>query len=114
MPTTLATSRMHEAMRDFLRGFQQRFGGLPPQMRMPVRGEGSGFIVRADGLILTNAHVVSDADEVVVKLTDRREFRAKVLGVDKLTDVAVLKIEANDLPVVALGTADSACAWANG
>jgi len=91
-----------DAMREFLRGFQQRFGGLPPQMEMPVRGEGSGFIVRADGLILTNAHVVSGADEVVVKLTDRREFRAKVLGSDKLTDVAVLKIDASNLPVVAL------------
>lgn len=90
-----------EAMREFLRGFQQRFGGLPPQLKMPVRGEGSGFIVRADGVILTNAHVVSDADEVVVKLTDRREFRAKVLGSDKLTDVAVLKISATDLPVLA-------------
>ena len=91
-----------DSMRDFLRGFQQRFGGLPPQMRLPVRGEGSGFIVRADGLILTNAHVVSAADEVVVKLTDRREFRAKVLGSDKLTDIALLKIEANNLPVVVL------------
>ena len=91
-----------DAMRDFLRGFQQRFGGLPPQLRLPVRGEGSGFIVRADGLILTNAHVVNDADEVIVKLTDRREFRAKVLGTDKLTDVALLKIAATGLPVVAL------------
>jgi serine protease Do len=91
-----------QAMRDFLRGFQQRFGGLPPEMRMPVRGEGSGFIVRADGLILTNAHVGSGADEVVVKLTDRRDFSAKVLGFDKLTDVAVLKFDAVNLPVVAM------------
>ncbi|PTT91743.1 peptidase [Pelomonas sp. HMWF004] len=90
------------AMQDFLRGFQQRFGGLPPQIKMPVRGEGSGFIVRADGLILTNAHVVSGADEVVVKLTDRREFRAKVLGSDKLTDVALLRIDAANLPVMTL------------
>jgi serine protease Do len=91
-----------DAMRDFLREFQQRFGGLPPQMKMPLRGEGSGFIVRADGVILTNAHVVAGADEVVVKLTDRREFHARVLGVDRLTDVAVLKIDAGQLPVVAL------------
>ena len=69
----------------------------------PTRGQGSGFIVSADGTILTNAHVVRDAREVTVKLTDRREFRAKVLGADPKTDVAVLKIDATDLPVVALG-----------
>jgi serine protease Do len=68
-----------------------------------VRGQGSGFIVSADGIILTNAHVVRDATEVSVKLTDRREFIAKVLGADPKTDVAVLKIDARDLPVVALG-----------
>ncbi|MGN7875610.1 DegQ family serine endoprotease [Roseateles sp. 22389] len=68
-----------------------------------IRGQGSGFIVSADGVILTNAHVVQDAQEVVVKLTDRREFRAKVLGSDKSTDVAVLKIEAKNLPTVHLG-----------
>ena len=69
------------------------------------RGQGSGFIVSADGLILTNAHVVRDASEVVVKLTDRREFKAKVLGSDPQTDVAVLRIDAKDLPVVPLGSA---------
>jgi serine protease Do len=95
-------SRDDTVMREFLKRFQQRFGALPPQLSMPVRGEGSGFIVRADGLILTNAHVVSDADEVVVKLTDRREFVAKVLGTDKLTDIAVLKIDAKGLPSVSL------------
>ncbi|MFX1681087.1 DegQ family serine endoprotease [Mitsuaria sp. CC2] len=68
-----------------------------------VRGQGSGFIVSADGVILTNAHVVQDAQEVVVKLTDRREYRAKVLGSDKSTDVAVLKIEARNLPTVRMG-----------
>jgi serine protease Do len=69
-----------------------------------MRGQGSGFIVSEDGVILTNAHVVRDAQEVVVKLTDRREFRAKVLGSDPKTDVAVLKIEAKGLPVVKLGS----------
>jgi len=64
---------------------------------------GSGFIVGADGYVLTNAHVVDGADEVVVKLTDKREFRAKVLGADKRTDVALLKIDANGLPTVRLG-----------
>jgi serine protease Do len=88
--------------------FFQFFRGLPhvpfgPQGDVPFRGQGSGFIVSSDGLILTNAHVVRDAKEVMVKLSDRREFRAKVLGSDTATDVAVLKVDAKDLPVVALG-----------
>lgn len=77
-------------------------GRITPR-EVPVRGMGSGFIVSPDGVILTNAHVVSGANEVTVKLTDRREFRAKVLGTDTKTDVAVLKIEARNLPVVTLG-----------
>ncbi|MFS2023789.1 Do family serine endopeptidase [Massilia sp. CT11-137] len=68
-----------------------------------VYGAGSGFIVSPDGVILTNAHVVRDADEVTVKMQDRREYRAKVLGSDPRTDVAVLKIDAKNLPVVPLG-----------
>ena len=71
--------------------------------RGPVRGVGSGFILTPDGVIMTNAHVVDDADEVTVKLTDRREFTAKVLGVDKTTDVAVIKIPASGLPYVKIG-----------
>lgn len=71
-------------------------------MRRPG-GEGSGFIVSNDGYILTNAHVVDEAEEVTVKLTDRREFTAKIIGVDKPTDVAVLKIDAKGLPVVRIG-----------
>jgi len=89
---------------EFFRRFQQAPGlqrGLPRDM--PTHGQGSGFIISADGLILTNAHVVRNAKEVSVKLTDRREFRAKVLGSDPKTDVAVLKIEAKNLPVVTLG-----------
>ncbi|MBM4216878.1 MAG: Do family serine endopeptidase [Gammaproteobacteria bacterium] len=66
-------------------------------------GEGSGFIVSNDGYILTNAHVVDEAEEVTVRLTDRREFTARIVGLDKPTDVAVLKIEAKDLPVVRIG-----------
>ena len=89
---------------EFFRRFQQGQGqGRTVPRSVPVRGQGSGFIVSPDGIILTNAHVVKDATEVTVKLTDRREYRAKVLGVDPKTDVAVLKIEANNLPVVALG-----------
>src|SRR5690606_4944455 len=70
---------------------------------MPRQGLGSGFIVEPDGIILTNAHVVEGADEVTVKLTDRREFKGKVLGVDKPSDVAVVKIDAKGLPTVKLG-----------
>jgi serine protease Do len=74
------------------------------QREVPVRGMGSGFIVGADGIIMTNAHVVEDASEVTVKLTDRREYRAKVLGSDPKTDIAILKIDARNLPVVTLGS----------
>jgi serine protease Do len=82
-------------------GFQQRGQrGMPSQ---PFRGQGSGFIISSDGLILTNAHVVREAKEVTVKLSDRREFAAKVLGTDPVTDIAVLRIAAKDLPVVRLG-----------
>jgi len=89
--------------------FAQFFGQIPgargqrPAREVPMRGEGSGFIVSADGIILTNAHVVQDAKEVTVKLTDRREYKAKVLGSDPQTDVAVLKIDAKNLPVVKVG-----------
>ena len=76
--------------------------------RVPVRGEGSGFIVSSDGYILTNAHVVDHADEVMVRLTDRREFKAKVVGSDKTTDVAVLKIDARNLPTVKIGDSRNA------
>jgi serine protease Do len=74
-----------------------------PRRNVPVHGFGSGFIVRPDGLVLTNAHVVEGANEVTVKLTDKREFRAKVLGLDGDTDVAVLKIDAKGLPTVKIG-----------
>ncbi len=92
-----------DPMRLFLRRFQQQFGGTGATMQVPVRGQASGFIVSRDGIILTNAHVVADASEVTVKLTDRREYRAQILGSDRRTDVAVLKIEAGDLPVVTVG-----------
>jgi serine protease Do len=87
--------------------FFQFFRGLPgrgaPRGAVPFHGQGSGFIVDADGVVLTNAHVVRDAKQVTVRLADRREFSARVLGSDPATDVAVLKIDAKDLPTVALG-----------
>ena len=78
---------------------------MPPQGPSPFRGMGSGFIVSSDGVILTNAHVVREAKRVTVKLADRREFAAKVLGSDTATDIAVLKIDAKNLPTVNLGDA---------
>jgi serine protease Do len=92
--------------------FFRRFQPTPPRGgngngRELVFGAGSGFIVSPDGVILTNAHVVRDADEVTVKLQDRREYRAKVLGSDPKTDVAVLKIDAKNLPVVPVGNSRS-------
>jgi serine protease Do len=87
---------------DFFRRFMPRqMPGIPKEFKN--QSLGSGFVVSADGFILTNAHVVDGADEVLVKLTDKREFKAKVVGADKRTDVALLKIEANGLPVVKLG-----------
>jgi serine protease Do len=82
--------------------FFRRFGPSQPR-EQETRSLGSGFIVSADGIILTNAHVVDMADDVTVKLTDKREFKAKVIGADKRTDVAVLKIEATGLPTVKIG-----------
>jgi serine protease Do len=84
--------------------FRQFFRGMPRQPReVPMRGEGSGFIVDPNGIVLTNAHVVNDAKEVTVKLTDRREYTARVLGKDTASDIAVLKIDAHNLPTVRLG-----------
>jgi len=82
-----------------LPGFGKR--GTPPSE--PFRGQGSGFIVSEDGLVLTNAHVVRDARQVVVRLADRRELSAQVLGADPVTDVAVLRVSARGLPTVRLG-----------
>ncbi|HLQ07424.1 MAG TPA: DegQ family serine endoprotease [Steroidobacteraceae bacterium] len=85
--------------------FAPFFRGLPFQMPQPqpMRGEGSGFIVRPDGVIMTNAHVVDGASEVTVRLTDRREYIAKVVGVDQKSDIAVIRIPAKDLPTVKIG-----------
>ncbi len=105
---------MDEEMQEFFR----RFFGIPlpggprqgprpaPQdqtEREVPRGVGSGFIISPDGFVMTNAHVVDGADEVLVTLTDKREFKAKIIGADKRTDVAVVKIEASGLPSVRIG-----------
>jgi serine protease Do len=74
-----------------------------PQEEAQPRGVGSGFILSADGFIMTNAHVVDGADEVMVTLTDKREFKARIVGTDKRTDVAVVKIQATGLPAVKVG-----------
>lgn len=93
-----------EQMQEFFRRFFPPNVPGGPGQDIPARGAGSGFIVSSDGYILTNAHVVSGADEVIVKLIDKRKFTAKVIGADTRTDVAVLKITSpSKLPVVKLG-----------
>jgi serine protease Do len=96
-----------ENLQELLRRF-----GIPGMPGMPgqdggqdykSQSLGSGFIISADGYILTNAHVVNEADEVLVKLYDKREFKAKIIGADKRTDVALIKIEATGLPKVTIG-----------
>ncbi len=107
---------MDEEMQEFFRRFfGDRVPGAPrgntprnaprPQEeeREVPRGVGSGFILSADGFIMTNAHVVEGADEVLVTLTDKRELKAKIIGADKRTDVAVIKIDATGLPAVKIG-----------
>lgn len=112
--TAQGGGQMDEEMQEFFR----RFFGVPmpnpPGRRSPgrpggeeeqqqPRGVGSGFILTQDGFVMTNAHVVEGADEVIVTLTDKREFKAKIVGADKRTDVAVVRIEATGLPAVKVG-----------
>jgi serine protease Do len=101
-----------EEMLEFFRRFGLPIPNMPrqaPRQNRPQqedeqpRGVGSGFILTSDGVIMTNAHVVEGADEVIVTLTDKREFKAKILGADKRSDVAVVKIEATGLPAVKVG-----------
>ncbi|HEV2227847.1 MAG TPA: DegQ family serine endoprotease [Steroidobacteraceae bacterium] len=82
----------------FFRGF-----GFQMPRPQPMHGEGSGFVIRPDGLIMTNAHVVKGASEVTVRLTDRREYPAKVIGIDARSDIALVKINARNLPTVKIG-----------
>lgn len=91
-----------------LQDFFRRFFQPPPGLfnAQPVRSLGSGFVVSADGYILTNAHVVQDADKIVVRLSDRREMPARLIGADSYSDVALLKIDATGLPTVQMGDSD--------
>ncbi|WP_313298050.1 DegQ family serine endoprotease [Diaphorobacter sp.] len=106
------SSAMDEDMLEFFRRFGVPIPNIPrpqgPQRRNQQpeeqpRGVGSGFILSSDGFVMTNAHVVDGADEVIVTLTDKREFKAKIIGADKRSDVAVVKIDATGLPAVKVG-----------
>jgi len=101
---------MDEGFEEFFRRFgipvprgDQRRAPQRPDDEPVQRGVGSGFILSADGYVMTNAHVVKGADEVMVTLTDKREFKAKIIGSDERTDIALVKIDANGLPFVKLG-----------
>jgi serine protease Do len=101
---------MDEEMQEFFKRFGIPMPNVPrqqrpqrPQDEEQPRGVGSGFILSADGYVMTNAHVVEGADEVIVTLTDKREFKARIVGSDKRTDVAVVKIDASGLPAVRIG-----------
>ena len=103
-----AESMIPKDQLDFFRHFGFPFpfgdnGGFTPGRR----GQGSGFIISPDGYILTNNHVVENADDVTVSLTDKREFKAKVVGTDPKTDIALIKIEGKDFPAVRLGNSDN-------
>ena len=113
--STVREARIVEQADPF--GFDERHAEIFRRFGFPVpsggqreeperRGTGSGFIISADGLILTNHHVVDGADEIKVRLTDNREFSGKVLGSDAKTDIAVVKIDAKDLPYLSMGNSD--------
>ena len=98
---------MDERHAEIFRRFGFPLPFFPGEREIPEqRGTGSGFILSADGTIMTNAHVVEGADEIIVRLTDKREFKGKVLGTDKQTDIAIVKIEAKDLPVLKIGRSE--------
>ena len=114
-----ASPELDDDLLDFFRRFGVPIPGQPqnprrtpqptpqqPDMEPQMRGVGSGFILSNDGFVMTNAHVVDGADEVLVTLTDRREFKARIIGADKRTDVALVKIDATGLPAVRIGDAN--------
>ncbi len=91
----------------FYEFFKKHMQPFPAPRKSEPRSLGSGFIISSDGYILTNAHVVETADEITVKLNDKREFTAEVIGTDRKTDIALIKINATDLPIVAQGNPDN-------
>lgn len=104
MPQMPEGAPLDDFLRRFFRGHPE-FGG-PGFVPRESKSLGSGFIISNDGYVLTNHHVVKDSDEIIVKLSDRRELEAKLVGSDPRTDVALLKMDAHDLPVVSIGSAD--------
>ncbi|MDD6731476.1 MAG: Do family serine endopeptidase [Bacteroidales bacterium] len=103
------TIQYRDPFEDFFGDFFGRGGGggSQRQIQTPKRtGAGSGVILTADGYIVTNNHVVQDADELTVKLNDNREFKARIIGLDKTTDLALIKIEAKDLPAITVANSD--------
>lgn len=105
MTRTVRQQQVPDIFRDF---FGDEFGGAQPrQRRQQGQASGSGVIISKDGYIVTNNHVVQDADEVEVVMTDKRSFKAKVIGTDPLTDLAVIKVEATNLPAITLGDSDA-------
>jgi len=107
----VSSAEVDPNVEEFFRRFGIPMPGRPDQRRGPrggdeepqQRGVGSGFILSGDGVVMTNAHVVDGADEVIVTLTDKREFKARIVGFDKRTDIAVVKIDASGLPAVRVG-----------
>ncbi|QHV98139.1 Do family serine endopeptidase [Spirosoma endbachense] len=104
MTRTVRQQQVPDIFRDF---FGDDFGGNQRPRRQQGQASGSGVIISKDGYIVTNNHVVQDADEVEVIMTDKRSFKAKVIGTDPLTDLAVIKVEANNLPAITLGDSDA-------
>jgi serine protease Do len=101
--TNVRRGMQRPGLEDFFRNFEQQ-----PQREEAQEGSGTGFIVSKDGYILTNNHVVADAEQVIVTLLDKRSFDAKVVGRDPTTDVAVIKVNGTDLPVVTMGDDNTA------
>ena len=95
-----------EDMPEFFRRFFD-VPGMPERGQQPRQGAGSGFIIESDGYIVTNHHVVEGADEIIVRMADRREFKAEVVGSDPLSDIALLKVEAEDLPTLEFGDSEA-------